>query len=84
MHGQDKAPARCWKNSYDCAGEGLFSVTCVRVRGTISLVLEMDPSVASLYFNKRMKNSYKELKVQNLDEKGYSGEAVQGKSPFLL
>ena len=64
----------------------MISVTCVRVRGTISLVLETDPSVASLYFNKkeRMKNCYKELKVQDLDGKGYSGEAVQGKSPFLI
>jgi len=31
-----------------------------------------------------MKNSYKEVKVQNLGGKGYSGKAVQGKSPFLL
>lgn len=53
----------------------MISVTSVRVRGTISLVLETDPSVASPYFNKkeRMKNNYKELKVQDLDGKGYSG-----------
>lgn len=61
-----------------------FSYLC-QVRGTISLVLETDPSVASLYFNKkeRMKNCYKELKVQDLDGKDVQARLSQEReAPF--